>query len=513
MQQKIRFILLLSAFSFLACSDLIELTPQNSITYRNALETQKDLESVLHGAAQLAMSISIINNGYESALKGEYADIYNPSYRILREFEPEAQLAGRFEDHYLLIAQSNVVLEFSPTIAMSQERRQMYNGQANFYKALAYFDLLKKFGDCVLIKDEVELYPKAKSPRTEVADYAIELAALAAEQLPEFEQVTNHLGAAPRYKSTPSKGAANALLAHLCAWKAGTKYFAEDPDYDEMALWSQAEAACTQIIKSGSYQLATSPEEVCTEVLVGDSKESIYEIVFKDMWHENPNFIVYPIFIAIGYQTYPVKPNSSPFDVRNAPFRIENATVREMYPNNDERKFAYFYRFEEMSRPENALISGGFAYPYKWRNILVNTEGWSAGLFRDNFNMNKIWWRLADIILLRAECRARLGNTEGAIQDINTIRARAKADLYDANEYGGDVRYAVFKEREKELLLEETRYWDIIRNGYVREELEGRVRVASDQDFIDGMFFLPIGSAAFQRNPLMRQNKYWQKYL
>jgi hypothetical protein len=183
-----------------------------------------------------------------------------------------------------------------------------------------------------------------------------------------------------------------------------------------------------------------------------------------------------------------------------------------MYPNNDTRKDAYFYHFEEMSQPDNLPVSGGFAYPYKLRKLALVTAGGQAGQFVA-YNVNKIWWRLADLILLRAECRARLGNNNGAIEDINTIRTRANADLYDISEYNGDVRYAVFKEREKELVMEGYRYYDIIRNGYVRTELAGNFRTATDQDFKDGMFFMGIDASQFERNPLMRQNKYWIKYL
>lgn len=135
--------------------------------------------------------------------------------------------------------------------------------------------------------------------------------------------------------------------------------------------------------------------------------------------------------------------------------------------------------------------------------------------FLSNINQNKIWWRLADIILLRAECRARLGGEyiAGAMEDLNTIRRRANAKLYSSSEYGGDLRYAIFKEREKELLMEGYRYYDVIRNGYVRTELEEGFRKASDQDFIDGCFFNAIESGAFNKNTLMRQNSYWLRYM
>ena len=73
------------------------------------------------------------------------------------------------------------------------------------------------------------------------------------------------------------------MLAHLCAWKAGGKYFAREDrrDYDELELLLRAERACSWVIDSSDYQLASSPEEVCTEVLVGGSKESIFESVYR----------------------------------------------------------------------------------------------------------------------------------------------------------------------------------------------------------------------------------------
>ena len=121
-------------------------------------------------------------------------------------------------------------------------------------------------------------------------------------------------------------------------------------------------------------------------------------------------------------------------------------------------------------------------------------------------------FRLADIILLRAECRARLGNTEGAIDDLNTIRERANAELYHTSEYNGDLRYAIFKEREKELLMEGCRWYDVIRNGYYKTDLFGGFREVSQQDILDGCFFNAVEETnEFFNNPLARQNTYWLK--
>ena len=57
----------------------------------------------------------------------------------------------------------------------------------------------------------------------------------------------------------------------------------------------------------------------------------------------------------------------------------------------------------------------------------------------------------------------------------------------------------VFREREKELLVEGYRYYDIIRNGldYVHSFLEGGYQTVTQQDCIDGAFFLMNKSIDF----------------
>ncbi|MFR7811574.1 MAG: RagB/SusD family nutrient uptake outer membrane protein [Butyricimonas faecihominis] len=87
----------------------------------------------------------------------------------------------------------------------------------------------------------------------------------------------------------------------------------------------------------------------------------------------------------------------------------------------------------------------------------------------------------------------------------------AKAKRYNESEYDGNLRYAIFKEREKELLMEGTRYFDVLRNGYYKTELYGNFRNVSDQDVVDGVFFNALESTLYWDNPLMRQNTYWLK--
>ena len=128
-------------------------------------------------------------------------------------------------------------------------------------------------------------------------------------------------------------------------------------------------------------------------------------------------------------------------------------------------------------------------------------------------NQDVVKYRLADILLLRAECRVRQGK-ENAAEDLNTVRERAYGNReHDYTSAEGDLQLAIFREREKELLLEDHYYYDVRRNGvdYVRRELPGAYPKLSDQDIKDGALYLMINSLNFEENDLMRQNVYWNR--
>ena len=486
---------------------MLRVEPENSLTFGN-ITTENDIESLTLGVGSSVRNM-VCWNALLQMEKGEYADECDDSRRGARMLELEAGTADNWEVQYQVIMGAQNVLDYVDIIDMPGGRKDFYRGQAYFFKALGYFDLLHRFGDCILQTDGVNWAPVEKTPWPDVCEYAIEMAERAVELLPEFDKLEDCNGETITSKSTPCKGAANALLAQLCAWKAGCKWFAreEDKDYDEMLYWEKAEKACTEVIESPLYELAADPEEVCSSVLVGNSKEGIYETVMLD-WYNEVGARVYSM--GTDYVGYPVRPDYTAGIVKDFTLRIYTSSVREMYPGNDKRKYAYFYDLDGMDA-EDKEITGGFAYPYKERSVNITVSGTKKKFA--SFNSNKIWWRLADIYLLRAEARCHLGDKDGAIADMNEIRERAGAELYSASEYGGDLQMAIFKEREKELLMEGYRYYDIMRNGlaYVQQFLEGGYKTASVQDYVDGAFFLMNDELDFKENPLMRQNLYWLK--
>lgn len=512
-----------------SCEDLLDLKPENSVTFKNAYETENDMESAVRLCAQKLREIPVLDNVW----MGHFADSIGSSSTVAwRNLDPSEVRYGAWNQWYSLIGAANVVISYADQIKASEDRIHYYQGQGHFYRAFAYWCLLRDFGDCVVIGDDANFEPAfPKSSWTEVAEYAIRDARKAVQMLPEYTEMKDANGNSPLYKNVPCKGAANALLAHLCACKAGWKWFAQpaQQNYDEMELWKEAEAACTSIIGSetgvaaGIYRLVATPEEISTKVFKGNSVESIFELQYAPFWDEmRKNFTTNADTWALCYcnwrmQTYCYGRGLDCIKSCNTIIKAE--TAKKMFPQGDLRRETYFWKLDSMSHDTLLNVTGGYAYPNMFRDIIVKTSSSVSGQF-DHFDYNAIVWRLADIHLLRAECRARLGKKDEAISDLNQVRGRARAKLYDASEYAGSeytdkLRYAIFKEREKELLFEGQRYFDVLRNGeeYVRGELSEAFRRIPLQDLIDGCAFVAISPVAFGRNTLLRQNAWWNRYL
>lgn len=516
---KLVYCLLSIALSlFCSCKKALDIEPKNAITFKNGIKTEKDIESLFGAVNQTVRSVGAPGS-YGASTFSYYFNKGSDNFHFLHDLNKLSAVSNiSWASYYQIIHQANIPLQHLDQTNMSEERKNYYVGLANFYKAYAYWNLLIIWGDVILVKENVILDPVSKTPWPKVADYAIELAEEAVALLPEYRDIKDAQGSAPINKFSPSKGSANALLANLAAWKAGTKYMSQpnDANYDESALWRKAANACTAIIESGQYSLAASPEEVCISVLAGDSQESIYEIDYRRYWDEalsnggTNNIPGLPSDMPLAPQLYPGLVDFPTYHIFESRYLLADS-IKKLFPVNDLRRYSWFYKLDSLSSDELRPITKGYAYPNKFRTIRFITSGPGIGSPQGIF-MNFILWRLAGIYLLRAECRAKLGNAGGAIEDLNLVRARAKAYPYQSSE--GELKKVIFDEIvKKEMLYEPGYYWiAMVRNGYIRKELKNfGYDKLSDQDLIDGALFSSIGVEGFSNNPLLRQNVYWWK--
>lgn len=111
-------------------------------------------------------------------------------------------------------------------------------------------------------------------------------------------------------------------------------------------------------------------------------------------------------------------------------------------------------------------ITGGIS-TNKWDENRMDPPYTAA---QRNSGMNWPMLRMADVILMLAEVKAELGETD-AVALVNQIRARAFGNAkYNIGALSGQaLKDAVLQERKLELLGEGTRRWDLIRSGTFSE--------------------------------------------
>lgn len=488
--------ILCTCFILISCDDMLETTPEVSVNINNYWQDEQEVESFANSMHILFRS-SFSNIpwvfGETRAQSTDAMSNWLWKYIYTNELD-YGYLSFPWSSYYKVIASANTILDNYHRAEMSKERNDYYVGMSRFIRAYTYFFIVRVWGEAPLVTSSTDVSVKGKATIAEIRDFLLEDAEAAAELLPEYSTLTWADGSSVDTKQMPSKGAAYALLAHAYAW------FGAMDNNDEM-LQKSVDAA-SMVINDSEYSLASSIADVCEEVMLGNSSEGILEIEGRANTDDQLTSYAFLATLSTGYPIIPKKDigDIDNWDMYNT---ILAESAKALFDDvNDERRSEYFYELDAMSELDE---SGGRAYLQKWRHVVVATDG--TGDF-ETFEDNVILFRLADIILLRAEMNNRLGNTSAAIEDLNTIRNRAKASVYNATE--GDLKLVILKERYRELYLENHRFFDLVRNDELRNMVES-FKDVTDQDIEDGALYWPVQSSAFLQNSLMRQNIYWKQ--
>lgn len=500
------FYILMLVFVIVSCDSILDLQPKNSVTFDHYFRNEKDLEAlVIQMNGDMRNMLGKVSYQEHMGMKVDRIKGSATSFTKLRNLDPNIltnkSAQQQWKSFYNVLFLTDLFIDnYKKAEGVSQNRFDFWLGQTYFVRAVCYFNLVRSWGDCVITKGSNYTGKYAKSPALEVLDTAIVAAERAYKMLPKYNELRGTSSRKMLSKQYGCKGSAAGLLVHLYAWKGGV--FHDEEANRQAVAWADKLLNPENQAEVGIYKLAEDPEEVCTKVMERRSDESVFELEIS--YTDNSS---YGTFLPGSFLLdWPVKRNTDPGDIVDMTYGIYTSTVNKMYEQNDKRRTAYFYMPDE-----TGLNPAGLAYLYKWRNALYResaTEVYLVGM-----DANRILIRLADVQLLRAECRARLNDLAGAKADLNVIRDRAGAtkfpDAVGDEDHRNGLLYAIFKEREKELLYEGHRYYDVVRNGYYRTELSEGFTALSDVDIRNGALYLPVPETAFSYNDLMIQNTYW----
>ena len=508
---------------FFSCNDWLTVESEKSVTYINYFKSEQDLENIM---------ISIFGNEKKifAPFYTNHLDISGllcdegGDYEGFRTLNPEEFFGGNMDNwaiHYSAIYLANMMEENRFRFEhISEERADYWIAQANFAKALFYFDVVRQWGEAPLAPGTESTDAFGKSSITILLEEVIRCANIALK-LPTYEKLTDANGSVVTSRQYASLGTVHTLLANIYAYMGGIS--------GDRKYWEEAEKHASLVIdgKVGYYDLEPDILALKNNTLGAGRKsvETIFSIEIND--RDEGRFwsamfeCRYPGLLLLDYPYTTTNPENIESNYRKPTVYV--STIEDLYERGDQRLKEYWYKLGEVGywQPTDWDDDGividstwkisDYAFLDKWNKEIrsVNPaviEGGDAPLLA--MDGNRVVWRLADLILLRAECRARLG-METAVNDLNRIRSRAGLNDYSGSTDPEALRKEIFHERERELFGEGVRYYDIVRNGYFREQLSWAYAALTDEEVKDGALYLPVPRNAFDKNPLMKQNIYW----
>ncbi|WP_292267921.1 RagB/SusD family nutrient uptake outer membrane protein [Butyricimonas sp.] len=514
-----------------ACDDWLDIESEKSVTYLNFFKSEQDLESTLISMFGFEKNICASSMVHPFGWCGLQCDSLadNEGYR---ELDPQSFMSKMYmlswSQNYKAIYLANMLEENRFRFEnISEERADYWIAQANFIKAFAYFNVAQNWGDAPLAQPTESTEAVGKSPVDSLFAQALR-AAEKALILPTYDKLTDAHGDAVTSKQYASLGTVHTLLANIYAWMGGL--------YDKEEYWKKAEEHASLVIdgKVGGYKLELTVADMVKNTLgpVRKSNETIFSIaVNNEDENRTAQVSFYPIYPGQALINYPYSPTNYTDIEDPGQKKMLVATVEKIFPEEaDTRRKEYWKdlgqqvtQWEYIYDEETWEVVDSVPYAYseyafinKWsepyystdQSVIEHNKGIAPLLAMEG---DRVVWRLADLILLRAECRARLNMAKPAKDDLDAIRVRAGLEGYEGSGTADieELRKEIFHERERELFGEGQRYYDIVRNGYFRTELSSVYKSLTDADVKGGALYLPVARNSFEKNTLMKQNSYW----
>jgi tetratricopeptide (TPR) repeat protein len=439
----------LTLFVMMSCSeDFIDLNPISSVSVDILYKTDKDFKDAL----------TAIYNTYQTQyqtfyifadIRGDDAqqEIYKTNSQSYSDAfvttSSDGLMNSTWQNYYRIIYRANTILTkiegLDATVVTNKDR---YVAEAKFLRALAYFDLVRIFGNVPSVTKPMSIEEGYKAARENVSTIYNDLIIpdlLAAEAILPASYASTDVG-------RPTKGAARAILGRV---------------YMTMRDFAKAEAKLQEVTTMG-YGLLPNYRDLFTYSSEHHS-EYIYDIEYEEGMGEGSSF------------TNRFLPNSS--------------TMAKFY--------GVVGNGDEQNSPTDILVNL-FAAGDLRRDITIGFRGGyygAGGAFitlpantNQTYTMkyllpepaasdSKANWkviRYADVLLMYAEALNENGKTAEAIPYLNQIRTRAGVATYPLNLTQAATRDAIALERRLELSFEGVRWFDLLRTGKALETMQSR---------------------------------------
>ena len=483
-----------AAAALTACSDFLDILPMNDVVLENYYTEKSDVASVLNGCYESLESSDCLTR---MALWGEVRsdNLYLGSAvpweleQVVKENILPSNSYCKWAAFYQTINRCNAVCHYAPIVNQLDPNYTYTEMRANVaeataIRALCYFHLIRTFRDVPFTRqptiDDTGEFQLPATKFDDVLDSLIlDLETVKDEAVRRYYTDDNAL--AYTNSSRITRPAIYALLADLYLWKgdwdkciSSCQYVIDfkKAQYEEML---EREGNLTNIDLIGGYPLilerpigTTTSGNVYNEVFgTGNSFESLFELYFR----ENQS-------VANSYvPNFYMRNNSGSMQMGNLAVNDEDGffygdlptTASELFAKSDCRAYE---SLENYSTSTKAIAK------YTRQRVSFNTQGTVTATslrleptMRSTNFANWIIYRLTDVMLMQAEALIEKGELDKAFAIINTVNMRANcislesSSLLKQSNYPAqsDMRDLLMEERQRELLFEGKRWYDLVR--------------------------------------------------
>jgi hypothetical protein len=508
-----------------SCSDFLEEEPRDQQSVDQFFSEPGQAQSAVNflyqnGTPQMYLSQGVFSGArimYLQYLSGFFDNEFNGQERqvdlaqqlAISPTEIDATLNGIWASLYVGISGANLAIANIPdTPGLSETERTDLIAQASFFRAYAYFHMVRIFGDVPLILEPVGSLDEIFVPRSPVSEVYAQIVtdlniATAAGSLPNGNMVDNG------FRIT--RETALMLLADVYLTMSGA------PLSDNR--YANAAEAARAVINSGAFSLTPHDTDEDGNVIL---ENSAYNKMRRAKTLSND--YIYQIEYEVGIRSFPYPqwsfPASTSGSVGSAYANINNAygPRPELYAQYDQN---LDLRAQEKQFFHTTFTTTGGdeitfpVTPYIWLDEEVFfTTAQSAKNLRV--------YSYPEALLIAAEAIAQSeGVTAEAVDYLTQVRARAywttdpetiRTEL--AGLSVGDFVEEVWKERNRELIFDFKLWFDMIRTRKYPAGADGDVTFVDlvgrqntfGQTFEEKHLLLPISDSEMQRNPELTQN-------
>jgi hypothetical protein len=532
MKKKYLSILLTGLIS-VSCSDFLDEEPKSQMATEQFFSDRDHAFSAVNGlyrtgvlqlfdgsayAGSPAMFITEMSGFFDNQYKGQEVHVGYAQQLTLNGTNISGYLDDRWFDLYNGIARANLAIKnLATTPDLSEDEISQLEGEARFFRAYAYYFLVRMFGDVPLITVPAqtladELYV-GRSSVADVYDLIVQDLQFCVNEskminAPMASDVLNKGGRV-------TKGAAAAVLAEVYLTMSG--YPLQSNHY------ADALAVAKRII-AGEFGAHSLVQHDMDGVDVDTERSAYNKIRLADKTQSE--YIFYreydPAISAGEYARWSV-PAFAGLEDKVVKYSVVNGAYIPV------KQFVWMYdsvedlRIQEKQYFHTSITRAGQTYDLKTRTPHMWFD--ETALFETgNSGKDVPIYTYSDVLLIAAEATARTAGVPDAIPYLGEVRARAywkqnRAEVEgDLNGLGVEAFVEqVLTERNRELVFEFKTWFDILRTKkYPQTTLATRgtvtyvnVETATNpwgKKYSNTFLLLPLSDAERQRNPALGDN-------